>query len=493
MQTSATTLPTASQKETATSAGTLRRSANGAQDRGIPSESESANGSASAGSTSAAGALATTQGTSVTRTTAQADAGNHGAKKDDATNAGSIMPDQSRAVEEKLISEPAPQPTPSNESSATDTTIPLPEVVENENETGDATPETSQVGTQSKFAPLLGYWRQVDTTQHQPDFAPGGFDQSILAIRPTQRSMQLYRSWGTPSQLVIAAELRATFDLNDGVVFTENPSTPCRFLTTALELPAQANQAKRSVIPPAQALPYTAKWSVEKDGSLHMDSKVYQRINRSEFESATQVKSGIAANGNSRPKNSNTAKNAQKSDTPDGGVDFFGTRVRGKYICFVCDISGSMDGDKLIALRAELTRTIQSLSKGSHFLVIFFSSDAYVLEADWVLAGTAKARDYLRKIQEVGSSGGTDPTNALKYAFTQLNPIPHELFLLTDGHFGADPNFILQQYNGGADQTRIHTIGLGQDVDPTQLAAIAKTYGGQYRAIATQAIPPPMP
>ena len=174
-------------------------------------------------------------------------------------------------------------------------------------------------------------------------------------------------------------------------------------------------------------------------------------------------------------------------------MDFFGTRVRGKYVCFVCDISGSMDGDKLIALRAELTRTIQGLPNGSHFEVIFFSNDAFLLEPDWVLAGTPKARDFMIKIQNVGAGGGTDPTNALTYSFTKLNPIPHELFLLTDGHFGADPTGILQQYNSGADQTRIHTIGLGQDVDASLLEEIAKKYGGQYRAIAAQAAPPPMP
>ncbi len=383
---------------------------------------------------------------------------------------------------------PAAQP----ETPTTEISIPLPDVSEAEKETGDATPEASRMAAQSKYAPLLGYWRQVDTTKHEPDFAPGGFDQSILAIRPTQRSMQIYRSWGTPAQLVIAAELRATFDLNNAVVMTENPSTPCRFSSTALELPAQANQAKKQVIPPTQALPYTAAWSIDDDGALRLDGKLYQRMSRAEFESATQSKPGIAATPNAGSK-AKTSTAAQQSDAPAGGVDFFGTRVRGKYVCFVCDISGSMMGDKLIALRAELTRTIQSLPAGSHFEVIFFSSDAYLLEPDWVLAGTPKAREFLKKIQDVGANGGTDPTNALAYAFTKLNPIPHELFLLTDGHFGADPSSLLQQLNGGADQTRIHTIGLGQDVDAATLEAIAKQYGGQYRGIAAQAAPPQMP
>ena len=274
---------------------------------------------------------------------------------------------------------------------------------------------------------------------------------------------------------------------------TENPSTPCRFSPTVLELPLQANQAKKQVIPPTHALPYNAQWRVENNDTLLMDSKLYQRLDRSEFEAVAQSKPLITASSNSSAKGSTSSSTQKQSDTPAGGVDFFGTRVRGKYVCFVCDISGSMDGDKLIALRAELTRTIQGLPNGSHFEVIFFSNDAFLLEPDWVLAGTPKARDFMIKIQNVGAGGGTDPTNALTYSFTKLNPIPHELFLLTDGHFGVDPTGILQKYNSGADQTRIHTIGLGQDVDASLLEEIAKKYGGQYRAIAAQAAPPPMP
>ena len=478
-------------KENSTSAGTLRRNGNAAKDAGIPSESDTATGAARNGSKSASGTSVSVNATTSNRTTAEAAAGNHGATKDDATSAGSIIQDTNRATEVQPTLQPTAPTTQPQQQSATTNSIPLPDVPDGEKENGDSTPATSQTAAQSKYAPLLGYWRQVDPTQHEPDFAPGGFDQSILAIRPTQRSMQIYRSWGTPAQLVIAAELRATFDLNSGVVMTENPSTPCRFSPTALELPLQANQAKKQVIPPTHALPYNAQWRVENNDTLLMDSKLYQRLDRSEFEAATQSKTVIASR-NSMKSSTSTADTTQP-DTPAGGVDFFGTRVRGKYVCFVCDISGSMDGDKLIALRAELTRTIQGLPNGSHFEVIFFSNDAFLLEPDWVLAGTPKARDFMIKIQNVGAGGGTDPTNALTYSFTKLNPIPHELFLLTDGHFGADPTGILQQYNSGADQTRIHTIGLGQDVDASLLEEIAKKYGGQYRAIAAQAAPPPMP
>jgi chemotaxis protein MotB len=45
----------------------------------------------------------------------------------------------------------------------------------------------------------------------------------LLAIRHTQRSMHVYRAWGTPPLLVVAAELRATFDPSGTVRIEETP------------------------------------------------------------------------------------------------------------------------------------------------------------------------------------------------------------------------------------------------------------------------------
>lgn len=453
---SSTTDTSAGRRDPAAGAGTIRRSGAGTGDSGI------------------------------------ADANRAGAKKDDATNAGTTVQETQRLKESHATA----QPETKSETPATESVIPLPDVPDAAVEHGDAAPETASTVAQSKYAPLLGYWKQVDASKHEPDFAPGGFDQSILAIRPTQRSMQIYRSWGAPAQLVIAAELRATFDLNGGVTMTENPATPCRFSPTALDLPATSSQPAKRVVPPAQPLPYDAKWIVEKDDTLQLDGKRYRRMERAEFEAATQSQPTIASSGgasSAASPSATTAASGQGTKEPTGGIDFFGTRVRGKYVCFVCDISGSMQGDKLIALRNELTRTIMALPSGSHFEVLFFSDEAFMLEPNWVLAGSAGANGCLKKIQEVGAGGGTDPSGALIYAFTKLNPAPHELFLLTDGHFNADPAELLKQLNGGSDQTRIHTIGLGQDVDVAMLTGIANQYGGQYRGIAAQAAPPPAP
>jgi hypothetical protein len=346
--------------------------------------------------------------------------------------------------------------------------------------TGDESiPET--IGTSSPLAPLLGFWQQVDAERREADFAPGGFDLALLAIRPTQRSIQVYRAWGKPPEaLVIAAELRATFDPAGRVRIEESPAQPSRFPARAIELPARNGSPARTIEPPARALPCDTQWSIDQDGRLRLDGRVYRPIDRAEFDRLGRASgAGGSLRGSAASAGSATGKPAPQRD-PAGGVDFFGARVKGRFVCFVCDISGSMMGDKLEALKAELIRTIRALPEGSQVQVTFFDDAAHVLVADWTRTGTPACDTLLRKIDGVGCGGGTDAVDALAYVFGQLQPVPHELFLLTDGRFGRDPAPALAQLNGGTDRTRIHTLGMGDDADTGVLERIAREHGGTY-------------
>ena len=341
------------------------------------------------------------------------------------------------------------------------------------------TPEAA--AATSPLSPLLGYWRQLDDGRREADFAPGGHDVGLLAIRPTQRSMQVYRSWGDPPRLVVAAELRATFGLEGDVRLEETPSRPSRFLSEPLTLPGTPT---RTATPPSRTLPCDTRWAIGTDGVLTLDGRHYQRIDRETFERAGAARA--AAPVTATTASAKTA-GSSRSQEPAGGVDFFGARVRGGYVCFVCDISGSMTGDKMEALRKEIVRTAGALPAGTNWQVVFFDDSAHLFQKGWVRAGTPESDALLRKVDGVGTGGGTDPEGALTYAFTQLDPIPHELFLLTDGHFGSDAAMTLRQLNGGADRTRIHTLAMGDDADVATLQAIAQAHGGTFTHIPAQA------
>ena len=257
-------------------------------------------------------------------------------------------------------------------------------------------------------------------------------------------------------------------------------------------IPARAGATARTVHPPARTLPCDTTWRIEPDGALRLDDRAYRRIDRSDFDRLSRA---AAARPSSGTAGASTATgdppaSGRTRPEPSGGVDFFGARVKGRYICFVCDISGSMMGDKLEALKTELIRTIRALPQGTHVQVTFFDDATHVLVQGWTRTGTPACDGLLRRIDGVGCGGGTDPTGALHHVFTQLDPVPHELFLLTDGRFGIDPAPALLQLNGGADRTRIHTLAMGDDADRAALEAIARAHGGSFTHIPATA---PMP
>jgi Mg-chelatase subunit ChlD len=354
-------------------------------------------------------------------------------------------------------------------------------------------PAIETIAAASPLAPLLGFWQQVDDGLNAADFAPGGFNLCLLAIRPTQRSMQVYRAWGTPPEaLVIAAELRATFEPNGSVRVEESPAQPSRFPARAIELPARNGQPSRTVVPPARALPCDTTWAIESDGRLRLDGRLYRRIDRAEFDRLGRA-AGSGSGLRDPTSSATTVRTAAASRDPAGGVDFFGARVKGRYICFVCDISGSMMGDKLEALKAEIIRTIRALPEGSQVQVTFFDDRPHALVAGWTRTGTPACDTLLRKIDGVGTGGGTDAVDALQYTLAQLDPVPHELFLLTDGRFARDPSQALLQLNSGKDRTRIHTLAMGDDADRALLEAIAKAHGGTFTHVPAAAPSLPVP
>ncbi len=51
-----------------------------------------------------------------------------------------------------------------------------------------------------------------------------------------------------------------------------------------------------------------------------------------------------------------------------GGAKFFGVEARGSRFIFIVDVSGSMEGGKIVTLRSELTKSIDGLAENSLFI-----------------------------------------------------------------------------------------------------------------------------
>jgi hypothetical protein len=192
-----------------------------------------------------------------------------------------------------------------------------------------------------------------------------------------------------------------------------------------------------------------------------------------------------------------------------GGASFFGSNRKGKRVAFLVDYSGSMGSDidggsttRMQALKKELVRSIQGLSKGMKFTVIFFSHHAWTLEtegpdyadngwnglgdppvAPWYPASERLKDSVSNQVKSMPAQGNTNWYSPLKVALT-MNPPPNIIYLLSDGEprDGDSVLFDLDELNPR--HIPIDTIAFELPGSPAgMLMEIAKTTGGKFSMV----------
>ena len=161
-------------------------------------------------------------------------------------------------------------------------------------------------------------------------------------------------------------------------------------------------------------------------------------------------------------------------------------------IVFVCDSSGSMDGDKKFLLFQELRNAIAPLEIGQAFNVIFFSGDDYKVAFPRELKPASprfveEASDFLNT---VSMTGQTNPIPALEAAF-DMRPPPQLIFFLSDGDFNGvvqydDVLSTIERLNASAQpKVMINTIQFIERSDAAEevLKRIAAMTGGDYQYV----------
>jgi hypothetical protein len=182
-----------------------------------------------------------------------------------------------------------------------------------------------------------------------------------------------------------------------------------------------------------------------------------------------------------------------KSGGDVGNAIFFGARSKGNRFVFVIDNSSSMKNGKLEVARAELVRSVESLTAKQSFYVIFVSDQTYPMffpqpELDMIPATPANKKrlsDWLPKAI-LASGKNREMIKAMDMAASLR---PQAVFLLWDGDMRYSDNVRLDVM---AHLTRpnqwnfvIHTLGMGiTSADAEQnLTAIAAAHGGLYRRV----------
>lgn len=173
-----------------------------------------------------------------------------------------------------------------------------------------------------------------------------------------------------------------------------------------------------------------------------------------------------------------------------GQIEFFGSRVKHRKVCYLVDCSGSMRGI-FGRVRKELIDSISNLQPDQYFYVIFFGGNKLIESGDGKLiraTGESKsaAYDFINSVQP---SGATNAAAALERAMQIRDSGGRSasvIYFLTDGfELTAEDTKRLPQRTANllkrfAPVTKINTIGFWPArQDRGMLKTIAEQSGGR--------------
>ena len=163
------------------------------------------------------------------------------------------------------------------------------------------------------------------------------------------------------------------------------------------------------------------------------------------------------------------------------GTSFFGVEARGNRIAYLCDISGSMTGGKLATLKQQLINSLDGLTEGSQFIIIFFESRALPLgqQERWIDANRKNKEWAETQIRQVEARGGTNPEPGFVSAMA-LRPRPDAVFFMSDGLFDEAVVGRVAVLQSSGKRVPVHCIGFGERGSEPLMRRIAEGSGGSY-------------
>jgi uncharacterized protein YegL len=157
-----------------------------------------------------------------------------------------------------------------------------------------------------------------------------------------------------------------------------------------------------------------------------------------------------------------------------------------KAVVFIIDLSGSMQGDKLMMGKIALRKCVDLLDENTYFSVIGFSDEAEVI-APMTLATTGAKENAHARIKELTAGGSTYMSKALLMALSQFAKTDNAICycqMVTDGENDTGDkkalNSALVECEG---KFRCDCWGVGTDWKPDQLRLIAGKLLGSADAV----------
>jgi hypothetical protein len=152
------------------------------------------------------------------------------------------------------------------------------------------------------------------------------------------------------------------------------------------------------------------------------------------------------------------------------------TAAAGRLFGILCDVSGSMDGGKIVAAKAAMTQLVNMLPEDCGFFIVT-GSDEVRLVAPVALANAAGKQRALAAIRTIRAGGGTTISLWLQAALEQFRILPNgvrQALLLTDGQNDKDDARPLEAALAACEGVfQCDCRGVGTDWEVEQLRKIA--------------------
>lgn len=167
--------------------------------------------------------------------------------------------------------------------------------------------------------------------------------------------------------------------------------------------------------------------------------------------------------------------------TGGGAASFFGVEAKGSRFAYICDISGSMRGNRIQALKIELRESVEALLEHMGFYIVLFNSGARELgdRSKWTVASPSGKRWAVESVFRVEANGGTEPWPAFEKVF-DIKPAPDAIYFMTDGVFDPAVADLIAMRNRGSRKIPIHCITFEDKSAEELMRRIAADSGGTY-------------
>ena len=161
-------------------------------------------------------------------------------------------------------------------------------------------------------------------------------------------------------------------------------------------------------------------------------------------------------------------------------------------IC-VIDVSGSMSGQKITLVKKSLNILVKMMDKNDRLALVLFSNDAKI-NFDLEYMTESKQTEFISKVKEIYTSGGTNILSGLEKAVEILKKIKKEkndkrassVLLLSDGCDNYSKNNLAlfegfkNLYKNEKLDFTLNTFGYGNDHDPDIMTKLANIRDGSF-------------